>query len=227
LVPAQWAAFNGVISANLGQLIVATNSQFQYFDDGSQTGGLAPVRFYRLQLLNSPTNTPPFFLYAPGQFKASPGVLFTFTNSAADWDLPAQSLTYSVTNSLGAANLNINPVTGVITWTPTPAQAGLANVITTVVTDNGVPAQSTTNSFTVVVNGAPEFSSISVGPGGVTFQWTGATNAQFEIRWTTNLAPANWTIFPGTITSSGSNFSFVDTNTPLLMMKFYQLMLLP
>jgi hypothetical protein len=226
LLPSKWTNFNGVISANLAQLIVATNSQFQYFDDGSQTGGLAPVRFYRLQLLNSPTNTPPFFLNAaPGPFNASLGVPFGFTDAAADWDLPAQTLTYAVTNSLGAANVSINPGTGAITWTPTAAQAGLTNVITTVVTDNGVPAQSTTNSFAVVVNSLPAFSSISVGSGGVTFLWMGATNAQFEIRWTTNLAPANWQIFPGPITSSSSSFSFVDTNA-LWMMKFYQLMLL-
>jgi hypothetical protein len=176
--------------------------------------------------LNSPTNTAPFFLNAtPGPFNGSPSVPFAFTNGAADWDLPAQTLTYSVTSSLGAANLSINPATGLITWTPTPAQAGLANVITTVVTDNGVPAQSATNSFTVVVNGAPKFSSVKVGPGGVTFLWMGATNAQFEIRWTTNLAPANWQIFPYTNTSSSGNFSFTDTNA-LLMMKFYQLILL-
>jgi hypothetical protein len=33
-------------------------------------------------------------------------------------------------------------------------------------------------------------------------------------------------LFPNIITSATSNFGFVDTNTPLLM-KFYQLILLP
>jgi hypothetical protein len=40
---------------------------------------------------------------------------------------------------------------GVITWTPTEGQAPSTNVFTTVVTDNGVPALSATNQFTVVV----------------------------------------------------------------------------
>ena len=37
-----------------------TNSEFEFFDDGSQTGGFSTLRFYRLILLNSsPTNPPP------------------------------------------------------------------------------------------------------------------------------------------------------------------------
>ena len=47
---------------------------------------------------------------------------------------------------------------GVITWTPTEAQGPGTNTITTVVTDNGVPPLSVTNSFVVIVtevNSAP------------------------------------------------------------------------
>ena len=41
---------------------------------------------------------------------------------------------------------------GVITWTPTESQGPSTNTITTVVTDNGVPPLSVTNSFTVTVS---------------------------------------------------------------------------
>jgi choice-of-anchor C domain-containing protein len=226
LVPPNWNNFNGVIS--FASFITATNSKFQYFDDGSQTGGFGPTRFYRLLLLNSPTNTPPFFLNAPGMLNASPLIPFVFTNSAKDWDVPAQTLTYAVTNSLIGTNLvTINPA-GVITWTPTAAQNGMTNLITTAVTDSGVPAQSVTNSFTIVVVAAPPaFSSITAGTNGVTFRWTALTNEQFQVQWTTNLVPINWHLFPNIITSVTGNFSFTDTNTPLLLMKFYQLILLP
>ena len=47
---------------------------------------------------------------------------------------------------------------GVITWTPTEGQGPGTNTITTVVTDNGVPPLSATNSFEVMVtevNSAP------------------------------------------------------------------------
>src|SRR5438874_13629032 len=45
-----------------------------------------------------------------------------------------------------------------MTWTPTEAQGPSTNTLTTVVTDNGVPPLSATNSFTIVVtevNSAP------------------------------------------------------------------------
>jgi len=225
LVPANWKNFNGVISFT--SYIAATNSQFQYFDDGSQTGGFGPTRFYRLLLLNSPTNTAPFFLATPASRYQSPGVMLTVTNAAKDWDIPAQTLTYSATNSLlGTNNVVINPVTGILAWTPTPAQIGLTNIITTIVTDNGVPAKSATNAFTVIVGATPSFSSILVNASGVHFQWSAFTNEQFQIRWTTNLAPPVWTTFPVTNTSTTGIFNFVDTNTSFLM-KFYELILLP
>jgi hypothetical protein len=41
---------------------------------------------------------------------------------------------------------------GIITWTPTEAQGPSTNTFTTIVTDNGTPPLSATNSFTVVVN---------------------------------------------------------------------------
>ncbi|HUC86484.1 MAG TPA: hypothetical protein VL970_14915, partial [Candidatus Acidoferrales bacterium] len=127
-----------------------------------------------------------------------------------------------------------NPVTidsgGVISWTPTLAQEGLTNLITTTVTDNGVPPKSAVNSFSVIVTTnlvAPAFSSITVNASGVGFQWTAPASDDFAIRWTTNLLVPNWQYFPGPITSLTTNFSYVDTNLPLSSMKFYQLVLLP
>ena len=46
----------------------------------------------------------------------------TFTNTATDADVPAQNLTFSL--DAGAPDgAEIDPVTGVFTWTPTPAQS--------------------------------------------------------------------------------------------------------
>jgi hypothetical protein len=219
----------------------ATSSPFQYFDDGTQTGGFDATRYYRLRLLNSPTNTAPFFTGTPGWFYAVTNAPFIYTNTAQDWDVPAQQLTYVVTNSLGVTNLTINPTNGVITWTTNGLQVGLTNVITTIVTDNGVPPMSATNTLTVVVStnapgpfthligsgAVPQFTRITLGGQGVQFQWTAPQRDQFQIRWTTNLASASWQWFPNVITSTNTSFSFVDTNTPLWLMKFYQLMLRP
>jgi hypothetical protein len=69
-------------------------------------------------------------------------------NSATDSDLPAQTLTYALLNPPAGMQINSG---GVITWTPTLAQSPSTNVVTTVVTDTGVPSLSATNSFLVVV----------------------------------------------------------------------------
>src|SRR5256885_6716795 len=47
--------------------------------------------------------------------------------------------------------MTINGSSGAIGWTPSEAQGPSTNTITVVVTDNGVPALSATNSFTVTV----------------------------------------------------------------------------
>ncbi len=78
----------------------------------------------------------------------------TVTNTATDHDIPANPLTYVLTQAPGNAVIDTN---GVITWTPTEAQGPSTNTFTTVITDTNVFAVnakslSATNSFTVVVN---------------------------------------------------------------------------
>src|SRR5207247_1976028 len=72
------------------------------------------------------------------------------TNTATDTDLPVNTLTFALVN--GPSGVAVNPTTGVLTWTPTESQGPSTNTITVKVTDNGTPALSATNSFTVVVN---------------------------------------------------------------------------
>jgi len=45
----------------------------------------------------------------------------------------------------------INPNTGLFVWSPAISQASTTNVITVMVTDSGTPQQSTTQTFTVIV----------------------------------------------------------------------------
>lgn len=57
-------------------------------------------------------------------------------------------LNYRLAEAPDGARIDGN---GVITWTPSAAQVPSTNLFTTIVTDNGTPALSATNSFTVVV----------------------------------------------------------------------------
>jgi hypothetical protein len=94
-------------------------------------------------------NTAPAFVGTPTNRAIAELTLLTVTNLATDADLPPNTLTYSLVDAPGGAVISAS---GVITWTPTEAQGPSTNAITTVVTDNGTPNLSATNSFVVVVD---------------------------------------------------------------------------
>src|SRR5207248_1410866 len=70
--------------------------------------------------------------------------------SATDADLPANTLTFALVSS--PAGMTINPATGAIRGRKSDAQGQRADMVSVSVTDNGVPALSVTNTFTVTVN---------------------------------------------------------------------------
>ena len=73
----------------------------------------------------------------------------------------------------------------------------------------------------------PAISGLTLTTNGLTLTWSAPTNDQFQVAWATNLIPpVAWTPYPGLLTSTNGSFSFTDTNAPLLI-KFYELILLP
>ena len=75
----------------------------------------------------------------------------SITNTAVDTDIPANTLTYNLLQ--GPPGATISP-SGVISWTPGEVGQGPGSyTFTTVVTDNGIPSLSTTNSFAVTCLG--------------------------------------------------------------------------
>jgi subtilase family serine protease len=99
-------------------------------------------------------NQPPALDPIGSQF-ASVLESLTITNKAVDPDLPANTLTFSLDSSalLGAT---LNPTNGILVWTPTRSQAGTTNIMTVVVTDDGLPPLSASNTFTVTVGNYAE-----------------------------------------------------------------------
>jgi uncharacterized repeat protein (TIGR01451 family) len=101
------------------------------------------------------TNSAPT-LAAITNFTIVEGEILTFTNVAADPDIPANALTFSLEGA--PTNAVINSTNGVFSWTPTEAQGPSSSHISVVVTDNGSPSMSATQSFNVIVletNAAP------------------------------------------------------------------------
>jgi len=105
-------------------------------------------------------NTPPFFLFAPTNQTVPVYATVIVTNTAGDADLPPNPLTYTLINPPIGMTIDTN---GIISWTPTPAQAFSTNVITTSVSDFSPYAPvnqsySITNTFTIIVGGiSPPF----------------------------------------------------------------------
>src|SRR5205823_3710555 len=100
------------------------------------------------------SNTAPVLPVQPDRSAAELTTLIV-SNTANDVDVPANALTYSLIKPPPGAVIDSN---GVITWTPGEAQGPSTNFFETVVTDDGVPPLSATNSFIVVVtevNSAP------------------------------------------------------------------------
>ncbi|MDH3753219.1 MAG: tandem-95 repeat protein, partial [Acidimicrobiia bacterium] len=103
--------------------------------------------------------------------------LFSFTATATDPDLPAQTLTFSLDDGLTGSVPMGAAITGggSFTWTPSEAQGPGTYTFDVVVTDNGMPVLDDSQTFTITVEevnvnpsdgdegtaGAPEYSAIS------------------------------------------------------------------
>jgi hypothetical protein len=83
------------------------------------------------------------------------GQPLTFTVTATDIDLPADTLTFSIDPEDAALvpGAAINPTTGAFTWTPGATQALGAVTIRILVTDSGTPALSDSEEVTITVTG--------------------------------------------------------------------------
>jgi hypothetical protein len=95
-------------------------------------------------------NRPPTLEAIPDQ-TVNEGQLLSFTVNASDPEQPFQNLTYTL--GPGApVGATLNPVTGVFTWTPNEFQGPETNVLSVIVTDNGVPPLAAFGNVRITVN---------------------------------------------------------------------------
>lgn len=144
---AAWSGAGGAASGN--------TYSFQIVAGQSYTVGLSTsggVGWYGVTV-NAPaaqvTNNAPV-LAAIGNKSVTEGNALTFTASATDANA-GQSLTYSL--GAGApAGASIHPTTGVFSWTPSAGQGANSYNVTVIVTDNGSPVLSDSETFTITVD---------------------------------------------------------------------------
>ncbi len=176
--------------------------------------------------VNPPINTPPVFI-APipnTNFAINVGVSLLVTNIAVDSDTPPQTLTYSL---LGApTNSSIVASNGVFSWRPLVSQNNTSNQVTVVVSDNGMPSMSATQSFSVTVNPLtqPQISSPQWNGSQFSLTINGQSGPDYAVQLSTNLI--NWqTVF--TTNSPAMPFSWTDPNSGTYPAGFYRVVVGP
>jgi hypothetical protein len=95
-------------------------------------------------------------------------------------------LTWSLLSAPPGAS--IDPLTGLVTWTPTAGQAGVAYTFRVQASDAGVPPLTDSSEFTVTVVPQPEFISVARPGGDVALTWKAAPDAVYEVQTATALA---------------------------------------
>jgi hypothetical protein len=160
----------------------------------------------------------------------------TVTNTATDSDIPANILTYTltVTNIESVVTNASISSSGIITWTPSEGQGPSTNIFVTVVTDNGLPPMSATNTFTVVVqhpptgpsNPPPVIQAFAVNSGIATITWTTVTNRTYRLQYTETLTNISWIDVPPDILASGSIITMTNSVGSDLQRQ-YRVILLP
>ncbi len=145
----------------------------------------------------------------------------TVTNTASGLNVHA-TLTYSLVSP--PAGMAINSA-GVITWTPTTAQAASTNTIATIATSTDLldavnPVLRTTNTFTVVV-AAPVvvLTSPRLANGAFEFSFNTATNFTYTIQYSTNLTV--WSSVVGFV-GDGNPVTIYDPNAGQFPKGFYR-----
>jgi hypothetical protein len=135
----------------------------------------------------------------------------TLTNAATDDDLPANLLSYRLEGAPEGAAIDAQ---GVFTWTPTEAQGPSTNLITVVVTDDGVPALSATNSFTVAVTvpviAPPSMLAITNSGDSFTVSWSSLPGQRYQLQYKNLADETDWTNSGSEIVATGETASATD-----------------
>ena len=152
------------------------------------------------------------------------GATVSFTNTATDADVPAQTLTFSLLNNPGGATLNAG--SGVFNWRPAIAQGNTTNSLAVKVTDSGFPNLSATQSFLVAVlaPAQPAFSSATISGGAFQVSIYGDVGPDYSVLASTNLV--DWMTLL-TTNPAALPFGFSDASATNFDQRFYRTLLGP
>lgn len=163
-------------------------------------------------------------LAAIGNYSLIAGATLTFTNSASDADIPAQTPTFTLLNAPSGASVNSG--SGIFVWRPAIAQGGTTNALAVVVADSGSPVLSATQTFSVIVLSPanPALQQVTAGAGQFGFSVSGDAGPDYTIQASTNLTVWN-DVF--TTNAPALPFNWSDPATGAFNERFYRVWLGP
>ena len=147
------------------------------------------------------------------------GMTLTITNSALDLDVPANQLTYSLSNAPAGASINAS----VFIWTPAPEQANSTNTITVVITDDGSPNLSDAKEFTVTVLPPPTIVSIALVETNVNIVWTAIAGTTYRVQYKSDLQEMDWHDLPEEVVA-GSDTAMQNDAVGPHAQRFYRIL---
>jgi len=225
---AVFGATNGtvILSSRTAQFTttVGTNALASFMFKVTDASGFAYTNTVNVHIIVPPTNNAPN-LSAVANRTINVGVNLSITNLATDADTPAQTLTFSLPTAPTNAILNTN--SGMLNWRPLVTQANSTNPFAVVVTDNGSPNLSATQSFNVIVNpfalpGVAADTILTNGQFGLSVN--GQIGPDYAVQRSTNFI--NWdTLFITNPTTMP--FTWKATNTTMLPSQFYRIKIGP
>ena len=148
------------------------------------------------------------------------GMKVTFTNSATDPDIPANTLTYSLDAAPPTAT--IGALDGIFNWLTSDAFVGTTNSITVRVTDNGVPSKFDTKSFNITVAPAPAIQTVGYSGGSVTIGWSSISGLRYRVQFNDDLVSSNWTDL-GVMDVLANSTTTTVQDTPGVDQRFYRI----
>ncbi len=166
------------------------------------------------------------FLPAQTDRTVAPFATLVVTNTATDNDIPACHLTYALLDPPAGAVINGQ---GIITWTATFQSSLVTRSFVTVVTDDGVPPLSDTNSFAVTVNSPPPppvILDIKLLEGAVTIQWSAVTGQSYRVEYKDNFNGTNWSPIGSNIVATETTARATDAVGDVSQ-RLYRVALLP
>jgi hypothetical protein len=149
------------------------------------------------------------------------GQTLSFFALASDSDQPVQALSFSLAAD-APLMATINPASGQFTWTPTIAPS--TNSVGVIVSDNGVPSLSATQTFTLRVYAPPQLSRPSLSGAKLIFSWPTLNGQEYQVEYSDHLNTTWWPLDEPLI---GAGVPLLLTNDLFSPQRFFRLRLNP